>query len=64
MVKSAEDRSCSNLTKPLNRTTGRRVLAEGEMRLDVIIVGGIRRNDPTQMGFAEDDDMIEAFPTD
>ncbi len=64
MVKAAEDRSCSNLAKPLNRTTERRVLAEGEVGPDVIIIGGIRREDPAQMGLAEDDDVIEAFPTD
>ncbi len=64
MMKSAEDRQGSDLAKPLNRTTERRVLGEREVGPDVIIIGGIRREDPQQMGLAEDDDVIEAFPAD
>lgn len=41
IVKSTEDPSCGGRAKPLNRTTERGVLAEGEMRPDVIIIGGI-----------------------
>src|SRR6266404_1388941 len=64
MVKSAEDRSCRNLTRSLDGPTGRRILAECQMCRDVVVVGGIGSKDPTQVGFAEDDDVIEAFPTD
>jgi hypothetical protein len=34
------------------------------MRPDVIVIGGIGSKHPAQMGFTEDDDMIEAFPAD
>jgi hypothetical protein len=64
MVKSPEDWSCRNLTKSLDGPTGRRILAECQMCPDVVVVGGIGSEDPTQVGFAEDDDVIEAFPTD
>ena len=64
MVKSSQDRSYSNLTKSLNGTTGRGILAKCQMCPDVVVVGGIASEDPAQVGFAEDDDVIEAFPTD
>ena len=62
MVKSAEDRSCGD-TKTLNGTTGRGILRVQDVP-DVVVVGGIASEDPAQVGFAEDDDVIEAFPTD
>jgi hypothetical protein len=52
-----------DLPEPLNGTADRRILGQSEMRPD-IIVGGVRRTNSTQMRFAEDDDVIEAFPTD
>ena len=66
MMKSAKDRSCRDLPKPLNRTTEWRVLAEDETRPGVIIIGGVGCKDPAQMGLAkdDDDDVIEAFSTD
>jgi hypothetical protein len=63
-MKSAEDRSHGDLAELLNGTKKRRVLGKGEMRSDVVIVGGISRENPAQMGVAEDDDVIEAFPSD
>ena len=64
MMQSAKDRPRGDLAGPLNRTTERRILAEGEMRSNVIIIGGVSRKDPTQIGLAEDDDVIEAFAAD
>jgi hypothetical protein len=64
MVKSAQDRSYSDPTKSLNGTTGRGILAKCQMCPDIVVVGGIGSEDPTQVDFAEDDDVIEAFPTD
>jgi hypothetical protein len=63
-MKSAEDRSHSDLDELLNGTKKRRVLSKSEMRSDVVIVGGISGEDPAQMGVAEDDEVIEAFPSD
>src|SRR5260370_40389460 len=34
------------------------------MRSEFVVVAGVARKEPTQMGFAEDDDVIEAFPAD
>ena len=64
MMQAAEDWSRSDRSNPLNGTTGRHILAEGELRPDVIIISGIRRKDPAQVGLAEDDDVVEAFSTD
>jgi hypothetical protein len=62
-MKSAEDWSHSDLAELLNGTKKRRVLSKSEMRSDVVIVGGINGEDPAQMGGAEDDEVIEAFPS-
>jgi hypothetical protein len=32
------------------------------MRSEFVVVAGVGRKNPAQMGFAEDDDAIEAFP--
>jgi hypothetical protein len=63
-MKSAENRLRTELTAPLNGTRERCIFGEGEMRPDVIVIGGIGSKHPAQMGFTEDDDMIEAFPAD
>ena len=34
------------------------------MRPDFIVIAGVGRKDPAQMGLAEDDDVMEAFPPD
>lgn len=34
------------------------------MRPDFIVIAGVGRKDAAQMGLAEDDDVIEAFPPD
>ena len=64
MMKSTEDRPSSDFTEPLNGTKKRYVLGECKMRPDIVVVVAVSPEDPAQMGFAEDDDVIEAFPTD
>jgi len=64
MMKSAEDRSCNDLAAPMNGTADRRIFREGEMRSGAVVVACVGRKDPAQMGLAEDDDVIEAFPAD
>jgi hypothetical protein len=59
-MKAAEDRSHGDLAEPLNRTTKGCIFGEGEMRSGFVIVAGVGQKDPAQMGFAEDDDVIEA----
>jgi hypothetical protein len=63
MMKAAEDRPSGDLAKPLNRPMARRVLAQGQMCSVLIVIAGVGHKDSTQMGLAENDDLIEAFPT-
>ena len=64
MVKSAENRPRADLAAPLHGPLDRRIFEQGQMRPDFIVVAGVGREDPAQMGLAEDDDVIEAFPAD
>jgi hypothetical protein len=34
------------------------------MRPDIVVIGGVGLEDLTQVGFAKDDDEVEALPTD
>jgi hypothetical protein len=43
---------------------GRRILAQGQMRSEFVVIVGVAGKDPAQMGLTEDDDVIEAFPAD
>ena len=42
----------------------RRILVQEQMRSEFVVVAGVGRKDPTQMGLAEHDGVIEAFPAD
>ena len=64
MMKSAEDRPRCDLATLVDRPMGRRILAQGQMRSEFVVIAGIGSKNSTQMGVAEDDDVIEAFPTD
>ena len=64
MMKSAEDWPRGDATDPSNRTNKRRVLGQRQMRADIVVVGGIGIQDLTQVGFAKDDDVIQAFSAD
>ena len=63
-MKSAKDRLSSELAEPLDRPMARRILTQRQMRSQLVVVAGVGRKDLAQMGFAEDDDVIEAFPAD
>jgi hypothetical protein len=64
MVKSTKDRLSSESAKALDRPMGRRILAQGQMRSQFVVIAGVGRKDPAQMALAEDNDVIEAFPAD
>ena len=64
MMKSAEDRPRGELTEPLHRPMARRIFVQGQMRSEFVVIAGIGSKNSTQMGVAEDDDVIEAFPAD
>jgi hypothetical protein len=42
---------------------GRRVLAQGQVRSEPVVVGSIGFEDPAQMVFAQDHDVVQAVPT-
>jgi hypothetical protein len=64
MVQPAEDRPSNELAEPLDRPTTWRILVQGQMRSQFVVIGGVGREDPAHVGLAEDDDVIEAFPAD
>ena len=64
MMKPAEDRPRSELAQPLNRPMARRILVQGQMRSEFVVIASVGRKNLAQMGFAEDDDVIEAFAAD
>ena len=64
MMKSAKDRPSGHVAEPLGWPMGRRILVQGQMRSEFIVIAGVVSEDSTQMGIAEDDDVIKAFPAD
>ena len=64
MVKAAEDRPWGDLTAPLDRPVCWRILVQGQMCSEPVIIDRVGSKDSTQMGVAKDDDVIEAFPAD
>src|SRR5260370_9624914 len=64
MMKSGEDRRRSELAEPLDRPMARRILTQGQMRSNSVVIAGVGSKNPAQMGLAEDDDVIQAFPAD
>ena len=64
MMKSAEDWLRGDPADPLDRPMARRILIQGQMRSEFVVIAGVGGKDSTQMGVAENDDVIEAFPAD
>jgi hypothetical protein len=62
MVLPAEDRLGSELAEALDRPMAPRILTQGQMRSHIVVIDGIGGKDPAQVGLAEDDDVIKAFP--
>jgi hypothetical protein len=63
-MKSAENRARCKLAVRLDRPMARRILVQGQMRSEFIVIAGVGGKDSTQMGVAQNDDVIEAFPAD
>src|SRR6202140_2322806 len=49
------------ITGSLNRARNRRILVQGSMRSDAIVIVGVGFQDPTQMHLAQDDDVVHTF---
>ena len=64
MMKSAENRPGSELAEPLDRPMVRRILIQGQMRSEFVVIACVGGKDSPQVGPAEDDDVIEAFSAD
>ena len=64
MMKSAENGLRREPAEPLGWPMSRRILVQGQMRSDFVVIAGVGGKDSTQMGVAKDDDMVEAFPAD
>src|SRR6266436_6265674 len=55
MMEPAEDWPCGELAESLDRAMRRRILVQGQMRSEFIVVAGVVSEDSTQMGVAEAD---------
>jgi hypothetical protein len=64
VMKSAQDGARTDHTGSLNRARNRRILVQGSMRSDVIVIVGVGFQDPTQMHLAQDNDVVHTFTPD
>ena len=64
MMESTKNRPSRKLAEPLDRPMARRILDQGHMCSEVVVIAGVGRKDPAQMGLAQDDDVIKAFSAD
>jgi hypothetical protein len=64
MVQSAQDRAADDTPGPLNAARDRGILVQGQMSARDVVVIFVRQQNVAQMAFAEDYDMINAFPPD
>jgi hypothetical protein len=46
MMKSAEDRLSSELAEPLGGPMARRILSQGQMRSEFVVIACVSRKDP------------------
>src|ERR1700726_2689730 len=63
-MKSAQDGARTDHTGSLNRARNRRILVQGSMRSDAIVIVGVGFHDPTQMHLAQDNDVVHTFTPD
>ena len=64
MMKASGNRLSCEPAETLDRPTVRRILGQGQMSAQFVVVASICRKDPAQVGLAKDDDVIEALPAD
>jgi hypothetical protein len=61
VVEPGQNRNGDNDTGPLHRLTQGRVLAQRQVRANLIVIAKIQCQNTPQMPFAEDQDMIQAL---
>ncbi len=59
VMKSTEDGLCKDVSERLDWARMWRVLCQSEMRPDLVVVSSIGFEDPAQVAFAHDRDMIQ-----
>jgi hypothetical protein len=64
MMEAAQDRAADDIPGPLNAAMDRCILVQGQMSARGVVVTSVRQQNVAQMAFAEDYDMINAFPSD
>ena len=64
MVQAAQDRAADDIPGPLNAAMDGGILVQGQMSARGVVVIFVRQQNVAQMAFAEDYDMINAFPSD
>src|ERR1700732_646544 len=63
-MKSAQNGARTDHTGSLNRARNRRILVQGSMSSEAIIIVGVGFQDPTQMHLAQDNDVVHTFTRD
>jgi hypothetical protein len=64
VMQSADERMEADAADPLNWARERRIFAQRSVRSGLIIVGGVFAQDPAQVRFAQDDNMVDTLVTD
>ena len=64
VVKSAKDGVRFDASDSLNLPSDRRILIQGSMRSDVVVIASVRFQNPAQMCLAQDNDMVHTFAPD
>jgi hypothetical protein len=64
MVEAAKKRSRCDHAKKLGGAMERGILGQGPVSPEAVVVVGICAQDPAQVGFAQDHDMVQAFSSD
>jgi len=64
VMQSAEERMRHDATDPLNRAREWRVFVQRSVRSQIVVIAGIRLQNPTQVRLAQGDHMICALASD
>jgi hypothetical protein len=64
VMQSAEERMRRDATDPLNRTREWRIFVQRPVRSHIVVIAGIRLQNPTQVRLAQGDHMVGALTSD
>jgi hypothetical protein len=64
VVEAAEEGDCGDRAGPLDRAADRGIFRKSEVDTGGVVVVGVGPEDLAKMGFAEDQDMVQAFSSD